>query len=419
MNTPVMKHPSFRFNLIQPGDRFTLVAARGLALAALAIFAGLPGLSSNHSLASADTCDAVVQDRPRNVSASQGGESYAGEAGDREIAARFAPVFHQGMGEGPRFDYITNFDFDGDWRGDNNWVNADNPQFKLKAYVYYSVSETQTHYFIHYALFHPRDYKGGLKKGSILSGLIREGAKLGGKYDPTGLSDEAVLAHENDLEGCLVVVHKRGGSPDQARTVYVETLAHNRYIKYVPERRAAAGYEKVAMDGERPELFVEPKGHAIEAFTGDENQLKDSINGVRRYRYSGHADNPAKQASGPIGYDLLPIYSTLWAHARGGENETYGEAHSYSAISIRALIADSGKTESQSRAGSFGSAFRGTVGAANMARPPWGWFDMNEKDRPLGEWFLDPAGVVKRHFSMGDDFSVEYVHEPYLGIFRR
>ena len=40
---------------------------------------------------------------------------------DREVAARFAPVFYQALGDKPRSDYITNFDFDGDWRGDNNW----------------------------------------------------------------------------------------------------------------------------------------------------------------------------------------------------------------------------------------------------------------------------------------------------------
>ena len=37
---------------------------------------------------------------------------------DEEIAARFAPVFYQALGDKPRSDYITNFDFDGDWRAD-------------------------------------------------------------------------------------------------------------------------------------------------------------------------------------------------------------------------------------------------------------------------------------------------------------
>ena len=130
-------------------------------------------------------------------------ESYAAAsvARDREIAAAFAPVFYQALGDDSRADLITNFNFDGDWRGDNNWAHASDKRFKLLAYVYYAVSETPTHFFIHYAVFHPRDYKGGTGAGPLLSGAIREGVQKGGRYDPTGLSSEAVLAHENDMEG--------------------------------------------------------------------------------------------------------------------------------------------------------------------------------------------------------------------------
>ncbi len=78
------------------------------------------------------------------------------------------------MGTG-RFDYITNFDFDGDWAGDNNWKNAADARFPLKAYVYYAVSETPTHYLIHYAAFHPRDYKGGEATGALMSQAVRRG----------------------------------------------------------------------------------------------------------------------------------------------------------------------------------------------------------------------------------------------------
>src|SRR5436190_2236526 len=94
---------------------------------------------------------------------------------EREIAGHFAPLFYQALGDNRRADYITNFDFDGDWRGDNNWINSDDRHFPLKAYVYYSVAETRTHYFIYYAVFHTRDYKGGEVKGTILSEIIREG----------------------------------------------------------------------------------------------------------------------------------------------------------------------------------------------------------------------------------------------------
>jgi hypothetical protein len=41
----------------------------------------------------------------------------------------------------------------------------------------------------------------------------------------------------------------------------------------------------------------------------------------------------------------------------------------------------------------------GKVGASNMSRPPLDCFDNAEKDRPAGEWFLDPAAVIKRHFN--------------------
>src|SRR5678816_1978885 len=72
------------------------------------------------------------------------------KAGDqnnaREVAARFAPIFYQALGDKPRSDYITNFDFDGDWRGDNNWENGGNESIPLNAYIYYSVAETSTHY---------------------------------------------------------------------------------------------------------------------------------------------------------------------------------------------------------------------------------------------------------------------------------
>ena len=40
--------------------------------------------------------------------------TYPGADQDYQIAARFAPVFHQVLGSSFRFDYITRVDFDGD-----------------------------------------------------------------------------------------------------------------------------------------------------------------------------------------------------------------------------------------------------------------------------------------------------------------
>ncbi|MDX6272339.1 MAG: hypothetical protein QOD28_3562, partial [Acidobacteriota bacterium] len=69
----------------------------------------------------------MVAQKKTAASRAVGNSPLAGNAArDREIASQFAPVFRQGVGDKRRYDYITNFDFDGDWRGDNNWDNADN-----------------------------------------------------------------------------------------------------------------------------------------------------------------------------------------------------------------------------------------------------------------------------------------------------
>jgi hypothetical protein len=373
---------------------------------------------------------------------------------DRQVAARFAPVFVQGLGDDPRADYITNFDFDGDWKGDNNWANLDNRTFPLRAYIYYSVTETATHYFIHYAVFHPRDYKGGLAKSTLLSVLLQTGRDRLGR-DPTGgLIDEIALSHENDLEGCLVVVEKHGEGLAGAEVIAVETMAHNRYLKYRPGASEIEGATRISEDLElregRPVLFIEPKGHGIERWTDDLLRTERSGNAILTYLYRGRAEEPAQSEQREVGYDLLPIYDTFWTRAQTGANETYGEAFNYRgyALAVAGLAPapatkppvkskNAGKKETTKAVAAkntaakdtatkdaaakdaipgipLGSALRGQVGFPNKARAPWGWFDSMEKERPLGEWFFDPAAVVKRHFNLGDGFATAYTYNQYL-----
>ena len=342
----------------------------------------------------------------------------AGAARERQVAARFAPVFRQALGDHPRADYITNFDFDGDWRGDNNWKNADDPRFPVRAYVYFAASETATHFYAHYAVFHPRDYKGGSTAGPLLSDAIREGVRRGGRYDPTGLSAEAVLAHENDMEGCLVVAEKEGEDPARARVILVETLAHDRFLKYAPEgANAPASFARVRLEGPSPLLFVEAKGHGILAYDGGGKQ--EPRRGTLVYTFAGRAEDPEAggRERGAVGYELLPIYDTLWRRAVTGSKETFGEVADYGARSFEAAGAKRPARRTR-RLGRLGASFLGRFGAPNAARPPWGWFDRAERGRPRGEWFLDPAATVKRHLGRGADFSTVYLHAPFLGLAR-
>ena len=347
--------------------------------------------------------------------------TYAGSDQDHQIAARFAPVFHQALGSSPRFDYITRVDFDGDWRGDNNWENAADEGRMLGAAVYFNVSESVTHYFIHYAVFHPRDYKGGSVRGVVLSQILREGATRHGDYDPTGLAEAAVLAHENDMEGALVVVEKSAGLFGSTRVVYVETLAHNQFLQYPVERRLVGRRDgRALVEDEHPVLYIEPKGHGIEAFHG-EDQL-DGATGVVVYRYTGDSDEPTglsgSGAAEEVGYGLVSMTETLWPFARDRYGELYGGAFDYGRWTIDVQDSDDRVAMHEVTLGEIGSLFRGTVGGRNMARPPWGWYDQDETDRRQGEWFLAPAETVKRHFNLGDDFSTTYLHHPAVGVLR-
>ena len=336
-------------------------------------------------------------------------------AREREIAGAFAPIFYQALGDKPRSDYLTNFDFDGDWRGDNNWDHTDDKKFPLRAYIYYSVSETATHYFINYAVFHPRDYKGGETKGRILSELIREGVKSGASRDPTGLLAEAGVAHENDLEGCLIVVAKNGNNLEKARVVFIETLHHNEFSRYLPGTEAPKGFGTFRLDGTRVLLYVEPKGHGIDTYSGDVKQTAKKEFLV--YKFTGRAEDPEQAHDAAVGYDLLPIETTLWARAgkgiAAGANLTYGDTHDYGQITIKISQPKGRVVTRKIKVGKIGSAFLGKTGGLNMAHPPWGWFDNKARKQPLGLWFFDPATVVKRDFQTDATFSTVYVRLPF------
>lgn len=337
---------------------------------------------------------------------------------EREVAARFAPVVRQSLGDRPRSDLITNFDFDGDWRGDNNWASADARKSPARAYVYYSVAETRTHLLIHYAFFHPQDYKGGGRGGAILSELIKEGARRGGKYDPTGLSSEVVLAHENDMEGCLVVARKgRGDDPAGASVVLVETLAHDRFITYAPEGGLVRGARTLRLEDGRPALYVEPKGHGVWAYDGGDEQR--SKTGTLTYRFAARAEDPGERTEGEVGYDLLSLHTTLWPRASRAPNETYGAAADFGTVVISVPGKGGKDAERKVALGRRGAAFAGRVGAPNAARPPWGWFDREDRAAEgwrAGAWFFDPAGDLKRRHRLGADFSSTYTFAPFLGV---
>ncbi|MFS1511788.1 hypothetical protein VQL36_05030 [Chengkuizengella sp. SCS-71B] len=268
-----------------------------------------------------------------------------------------------------RADFITRFDLDGDWISTNQWETVDNEA--LEAYVYTSVSETQTHYFLGYYFYHPRD----------------DGPDWG------VFGDEA---HENDLEGIMLGIKKNGGTGE---FVAMNTVRHSDFYQYA-NGSLSEGYETIdgpvsLYNGSHPEIFISsngqyvlnttPHGHDIQAYTGEVGVGNDAI----IYEYTGQAEIPslvAPKYEHVYGYDMLSL-DEIW------ELKT-----SYNNTPFRSF-------------GSFGSS----VGDGG-ANAPWNWADTDHKDNGsvgLGVFVSDPAYLFDAHFNQLGNFSHEYINNSY------
>ncbi|MFC1946436.1 DUF3221 domain-containing protein [Chloroflexota bacterium] len=277
----------------------------------------------------------------------------------RQLAEYWAPVWWQDTDEDDfRADYITNIDFDGDWDTLNNWENF--PNFELKAYIYYWVVETLTHWFIGYADYHPRDWSD----------------------DITAPLDQ----HENDMEGCLLVIKKAGGRFGQF--VLVLTRAHEHFYSYKDyddpvSKLVIDGNEDidgdVEFDGHNLHIYVGAEGHAVYGDRRWEDKGFPSDDGVV-YRYTGQAEEPENGNDRNVGYDLIYI-SDLWE--KRNDIELFPE---------------------------FG-VFSGDNHGENKAHAPWRWDDKDDGKVRADQLFTDPAYLVEYYHDGLGDFSYIYVFQ--------
>ncbi len=314
-------------------------------------------------------------------------------AGERELelARHYAPFVAQETWFEPKSDYLARFDFDGDWEGDNNWDSA--ATGSSQAYVYYAVMETETHWFIVYSFFHPRDYSDKCVAGTC---------------------------HENDSEGMIVTIRK-GDSPLGTLEV-METLAHDNIYSYANDPRVKAGVHGLdgriqLIDGDHPAVFIESGGHGV--FSIDDNRARYNLDGDRfndgtgvTYTYRARAERPSSANSRLVGYQLLPAYEELWLRATGEpsrDTRTFAEYFDYHPYGNRPRPTDPRIPE----------AFYGRAKGSNKAKPFWGWHDRRtEKKKVLstGQWGLDPAYGVSRNLRLPEPFSLDYAFNLFLGI---
>lgn len=259
------------------------------------------------------------------------------------LAAHWAPVIYQDTAAWDYdADYITAFDFDGNWNGLDNWANQ--PLYPANAYVYYWVVETKTNWFIGYAVFHPRDWE---EVCFIFA------------------------CHENDLEGVLLTIQRDGSAFGRflmMTTIFHEETPSYRDIHASPSSNVSGPFEgDVEFAGGHPIIYIQAKGHGI---TGDERWEDTGFPGGDGvvYSYDGVAQQPPGGNATGVSYDLADI-QPLW----------------------------SWRCDAQTFA-SYGS-FAGDNWTANAAHAPWGW-DAWGYQHPV--YFLAPAtGIGDSFGNMG------------------
>jgi hypothetical protein len=322
------------------------------------------------------------------------------------LARHWAPVIFQNVEVGAgnplgRYDFLTSADFDGDTNAGNNWEHADDAvrtDFPLRPSVYYAVIETETHYYVTYSLFHPRDWTWS----TAVQGL------------PLGPS---ALTHENDLESATLVILKDKGFGELR---LVGTVCHlNNYcfvagsgISIKTWALDLAGGDAITRYYQgRPCLFVESGGHGI----GGIGRALDARSGGAytfggsQYAFRGDAgivyvcaDDPAYVpgtepaiVDGAAARDTVCIYQlvslldSLWP-LRGSSGPdsmfdaafTYQSAPSCSPITLPVYLAAEGQD-------------RG-------ANPPWARVASSD-GLQRGAWFLDPARAFDHYVKSWND----------------
>lgn len=352
--------------------------------------------------------------------------------GYETLAARYSPIIYQATRkETPHFDYLTSFDFDGNWKGTDNY-EAIKKATEVRSWVYYDVVETKSHYFIRYGYFHPLHY-----------GLIG--------------SD----AFGNEMAGATVVVAKYPEERPIAVLTYFPSGDEEEVRSYVTTESGIVGDKKPAYYGVNwvfPQAQLFPGGHYLayltasthesclwihttkENFLDQRCQLTEGDKlglSIIQYGYDGGASDTLKKEGGSfpvakqdVRYGLRLILQDFWTRRNlvGGDT-------------LFTVTLDYEAPEGRPGSGlDLPSAFVDPVNPTSpyKGRPPWSWKwqattlpidgePLYVYEMPRGTYFLDPAFFfMKRHrlnanwnWDTKQGYSLDYCFNPYLLIDQR
>lgn len=289
-----------------------------------------------------------------------------------QLALRWAPIHIQNIcpngkdGLKGRADFVTAANFDGDWKMDNNWANLSDTSADLSAYAYYSIVQTQTHWYINYGFFHPRDWSN--------KPIIK-----------------AFDTHENDLEGELTIIKRPTIYSDTAFGDFLGmiTVYHSGFYAFSNILKSnnvpVKNLEFWAINEQlHPVTSQQSRGHGLKAHPHIYEHKKNQIH---YYPSLDSADVPKHLNDRHVSYKLINIFEKEGMWNRRNDIETF--------------ISPTG-------------GFSGIYGGKYKAKPPWVWNSaLDDASLKGGEHATDPVKLAKWYFDMGEDCSVEYEWKIY------
>ncbi len=336
--------------------------------------------------------------------------SSAGAVTRDQVAQHYAPVLYQETND-PIKDLFTAFDFDGDWNGDDQQENmecwsdsskcntSDNPNSScagqkcpLVATVYYTVIETDTHWFVQYMPYHPLDWK-------------------------------TTNGHENDTESILAVINKSGGGFGSIQAM--ETRFHIYWYQYSNDPNVGTNGDNV--DGPihfepasgRPAVYSQMVGHGLCGGFSPPNRLFPDLSLTCNHSDTPHIDqtgviySPDLAAAMPMvvsnttvmaGYNLVELLTSVWPHIHDiGAGKAFQSAIDYQGE--RCAMFNCPKQ--------FGGNWEGNEGTS--PGEPWAQPGGNGVNAD-GDQFFDPAYTMSQRLNFPAPFSLNYCYNPYLGI---
>jgi hypothetical protein len=338
-------------------------------------------------------------------------ETYNEPAFYRQLAYRWAPLIMQDTASKWNADFIGRFDFDGNFRGNDNWQNL--PSAGIAPYIYYDVVETSTHWFIHYHTFHPRDWDDLFFGGCAPFGDC----------------------HENDSENLFMMIQKDGSTYGRFRLM--ETEAHTSFYQYALandgvsngtgpdaddlDNDAERGFSlftdsSVGISDPRPAIYIEAKGHGICDWWDNngpycvhpDDQVGTSGNDGVMY-YPSQTATPVVPPNPSGGqwynfkypYQLISVWDDMWVlRSCLGDGKTFDQPFTYPGVS-----------------GNFSPSIGGAMdGDDYSADAATAWWAQAHGNLSPGDWTMDTARTVLRQLTFSEPVSTTYIYNPYFGI---